>query len=461
MKLLPNLCAMLLLTGCASVKIEQQVAHTNQIATEFTYGQLHLAQDEAQRAELARRSQALLQGALTQRDAVLLALANSPALQALLFDSAAQSARAAQAGRLPNPLATFENLRAGNELELGRILSFGLLDLVTLPQRHSAAQQKIAHNQLLLVSDVIKQLSLVRQAWVNAVAAQQSLQYAKQIMQAADASAELAQRLRQVGNFSKLQHAREQAFYADAIVQVAHAEQAALAAREELVRSLGLDAAQAAILRLPDRLGDLPSTLRSEQEVKDFALVSRLDIQLAKAQLAVDAKAQGMKEIQTWLDLEFGVRRETSAAGSAKGIDATLRLPLFDLGEQQRTAMSAQTLASSYRLQAASRLASSHLRQSYATYQSSYQIARHYRDEILPLRKAISAETMLRYNGMLTSVFDVLADARQQIAAVQAAIAAQQQFWLAEANLQTNVIGIPSSIDTQESRMTSDAASPH
>ncbi len=458
MKALPNLCAILLLTGCASANLEQQLAHTNQVGQDFTYGQLRLAENAAQRAELTRTSTSLLQAPLQQREAVLLALANSPALQAMLFDNAAQSA---QAGRLPNPLFTFERLRAGDELELARMLSFGLLDLLSQPQRHSAAQQKLAQQQLMLATEVIKPVRLVRQAWVNAVAAQQSLHYAKQIMQAADASADLAQRLRQVGNFSKLQYAREQAFYADAIVQVANAEQAALSAREELVRSLGLDAKQAAQLSLPERLPDLPAVMRSEQEVKNFAIASRLDIQQAQAQLAFDAKAQGLNNIQSWLDVELGLRRDTHGAGSSKGFEATLRLPLFDLGEQQRAAMNAQTLVSSYRLQAASNAASSHLRQSYAAYQSNYQIARHYRDEIVPMRKAISAETVLRYNGMLTSVFTLLADAKVQIATVQAAIDAQKQFWLADANLQASLIGVPSSIAAPEARLPTDTTNAH
>ena len=35
----------------------------------------------------------------------------------------------------------------------------------------------------------------------------------------------------------------------------------------------------------------------------------------------------------------------------------------------------------------------------------------------MPLRKRISDENVLRYNGMLISVFELLADARQQVGA--------------------------------------------
>ena len=70
-------------------------------------------------------------------------------------------------------------------------------------------------------------------------------------------------------------------------------------------------------------------------------------------------------------------------------------------------------------------------------------MAKHYRDEIVPLRKSISEENLLRYNGMLIGVFELLADTREQINSVMAAIAAEQQFWLSEAALQASLIGKP------------------
>ncbi len=53
-----------------------------------------------------------------------------------------------------------------------------------------------------------------------------------------DASAELARRMEQVGNFNKLQRAREQGFYAEAALNLARAQQAHQAAR----RRAGMDA---------------------------------------------------------------------------------------------------------------------------------------------------------------------------------------------------------------------------
>ena len=65
-----------------------------------------------------------------------------------------------------------------------------------------------------------------------------------------------------VGNFSRLQRAREQAFLADATTQLTRAMAQAGAEREALVRKLGLDADDARRLQLPERLPELPAMPR-------------------------------------------------------------------------------------------------------------------------------------------------------------------------------------------------------
>ena len=57
------------------------------------------------------------------------------------------------------------------------------------------------------------------------------------------------------------------------------------------------------------------------------------------------------------------------------------------------------------------------------------------------LRKKISEEVLLRYNGMLASVFELLADSREQVAAVNAYLEALREFWLADASLQASLNG--------------------
>jgi outer membrane protein TolC len=85
--------------------------------------------------------------------------------------------------------------------------------------------------------------------------------------------------------------------------------------------------------------------------------------------------------------------------------------------------------------------AQSEVRETYHVYRTYYDVARHYREEIVPLRKRIADENVLRYNGMLISVFELLANAREQIASVNAYIEALRDFWIADSELQLALNG--------------------
>lgn len=453
------------LAGCASVGIDDALKDTNTNAQQFTGGNLELSRTKEQRERRAALSQELLAKPLSQSDAVQLALANSPSVQALIAQSWGDIAAANQTSRLPNPIFTFERMRLNSELELGRLLSFGLVDLILLPQRLSISRGQATQAKVQLTGAIVDQVTQVKLAWVRAVAAQQSLQYVEQVNKSAQASAELAHRMQLIGNFSKLQRARQQVFYADATTQLASARHATTAAREELIRILGLNDEQAAKLDLPDRLPDLPKTPREAKEVAATATEQRLDVQLARAQLDVAGRSQGLNLLSTFTDVEVGGRRDTvyeNAQGTKstrRGFELDIRLPLFDWGSAQRDALNAQSLAAANRYDATVRGASSQLREGYSAYRTAYDIARHYRDEIVPLRQAMADENVLRYNGMLIGVFELLAEARDQISSVTNAINAQQQFWLADAALAASVMGKPTSMGNSVASSAGEGAS--
>jgi outer membrane protein TolC len=83
----------------------------------------------------------------------------------------------------------------------------------------------------------------------------------------------------------------------------------------------------------------------------------------------------------------------------------------------------------------------SEARDAYRNYRSTYDIARHYRDEVVPLRKIISDEMILRYGAMQIDVFALLAEARQRINSSVSAIEARREFWLAHTDLSVAVVG--------------------
>ncbi|MEO5607862.1 MAG: transporter, partial [Polaromonas sp.] len=136
--------ASLALAGCASVNMDQAVRDANDTTHTFTQGKLELSRTEQQAQARASLTSELLAKPLGMNDAVQLALANSPAVQTLLAQSWADMAQANQTGRIANPVFTFERIRFADELELGRLLSFGLLDLLTLPRRLEISKDQMA-----------------------------------------------------------------------------------------------------------------------------------------------------------------------------------------------------------------------------------------------------------------------------------------------------------------------------
>lgn len=441
------IAAALLTTACAGVDMKRSIADTNRIAVDFTHGKLALAGSEAQRAAMRAAATELLEQPLDEAAAVQLALLQSAPLQERLAQAWMEQAQAAQSGRIANPLLLFERTRFRSELELDRLLSIGLLDLLTLPQRQRVASRRIQQARLQLTVDAVHFLTEVRGAWIAAVAAQQRLQYAGQVGESAAASAELARRMLQAGNFSPLASARQQTFQAEATALRSAAALADGSARERLIRVLSLSPSQAAALHLPQHLPDLPADPRTADDVNRTAVESRLDVRVADLQFDAATRAQGLTRLTSLIDIQAGARRDTvfdDAAGvsdSRRGIALDVQVPLFDDGGLQREAMNAQTLAAAARLEATLSAAHSLLRESYTAYQIRYQSAKYFRDEVLPLRKQIADENVLRYNGMLIGIFDLLADAREQSRSVMAAIDAQEQFWWADARLRATIMG--------------------
>ncbi|NMG32302.1 TolC family protein, partial [Aromatoleum evansii] len=441
--------AALLLGGCATSAIDGNYAELTRFGRENFGVDPHWLRSEADRAAMAERVDALLATPLSADDAVRLALGFSPASQVALAGAAAMSADATQSARLPNPVFAFERLLrssgAERELEIGQALSVSLLDILLLPARTAQADLRQRQKRLQAAMDLVRKVTAAREAWIRAVAAARFSAYADELRSAAESGAELARRMEANGNFSRLQRAREQALYADVVARQIRARQDALAAREALVRELGLPPAQAARLSLPERLPELPAAARDEAAVGQSAFDGRLDIRLARADLDRAARELGLTRVTSvvnGLDVAALRNRETGTPAQ-RGFAVELPLPLFDLGDAARAGTHARYLAAFNRSVQTGIAADAELRERYHAYRSAHDLARHYRDEIVPLRQNITDEMVMRYNGMLSGVFDLLANAQAQVTAMMQALEAERDFWLADAALQAALLGAP------------------
>jgi outer membrane protein TolC len=311
-----------------------------------------------------------------------------------------------------------------------------------MPIRSDLERRRFVLTQNQVAIEVLQVAADTRRAWVRAVAAQESAKYAGQVQQAAEASAELARRMAAAGNFSKLDQAREQVFHAEATAQLARARQTALAERERLTQLMGLWGDDIRF-SLPERLPDLPKAAGEIADIEARALKQRLDVQGAMKEAEGLAASLGLTKATGFISvIEVGYQRN-SASGLPRqtGYEIELRLPLFDWGGGRVARAEYTYMQAVNRAADAAVRARSEVREAYGAQRTAFDLAKHYRDEIVPLRKRISEENLLRYNGMLISVFELLADARQQIAAVNAYIEALRDYWIAESNLHMAMTG--------------------
>lgn len=430
------------LAGCASFSPDAGFSSIESAAKDKLGKDLRWARSTADVQTIDRRVQELLSGPLSVDDAVQVVLLNNRGLQGRFQDLGITEAEVVQAGRLPNPVFTFGRLRRGDEVEIDRGLHFNLARMLALPLVSQMEARRFEQVKREVTMDVVSLAAEARKAYFRALAAEETVRYMQQVKQTAEASAELARRMEQAGNFSKLARAREQAFYADAALGLARADQARRASRERLARLLGVWGEQAGF-RLPERLPDLPVEVRDQPDIEAVAFAQRLDVQAARLAAERTARNLGLTRTTRFINvLELGLVRNTSnEAARQTGWEIALELPLFDWSGARVARAEAIYMQTLHYAAETAINARSEVREAYGNYRAAYDIVRHQRDEIVPLKKRISEEQMLRYNGMIIGVFELLADARSQIASVSAYIDLLRDFWLAQSDLDMALLG--------------------
>ncbi len=438
--------AVVVLGGCAALAPDGGTSAVQALVRGKTGGldaRLPTADPSADQAAIAE----LLKAPVDAESAVRVALLNNPGLRGSLATLGVSDALRVQAGTLPNPHFSIGRFRMGDEVEIERLLTFNLVGLLTLPWKYQWQNQQHELAKLQAAQDVIRLAANTRKAWIAAVAAQQSAEYMRDVKEAAEAGGELARRMARVGNWSRLRQAREQVTLNDATAQLARAEQVAFSAREKLTRVMGLWGAQTQFL-LPKRLPDLPTQASAMADAETRALRERLDVRSSMAESRYVAQQMGFTKVLGYVEgMTIGLGRDSvfdnaaQTKESRRGVELELPLPLFDWGGARNARSKAMYVQSTSRVQEAAVNARSEAREAYFGYRTAYDLARHYRDEVVPLRKFIGDEMLLRYNGMLASAWDLLADSRAQVMAVNSALEAQRDFWLAETDLQTAMTG--------------------
>jgi outer membrane protein TolC len=292
-------------------------------------------------AEAAKSSAAvtqLMSRPLAPDDAVQVALLNNRGLRASFQDLQISEADLVQAGRLPNPRWDFSHAGGGGQVDVVETLSFNVLSLLTLPYAHEIEKQSFARMQTTVFLGVAQLAARTREAYFDAVAAHQSLEYRRQVSDAAETGAVLAQRMQAAGNWNDIDQAREQVFYADATRDLTRAEAADVATREKLQSLLGIsgDADSAPTLELAPALPDLPAGIEALPDVERTVLQNRIDLQMMHQNIEALARRLKLVRATRFVNvLDLGpswVQQGPRDAPHERGYAITLEVPIFDDG---------------------------------------------------------------------------------------------------------------------------------
>ena len=461
-----------LLAGCVSpgeFPIDRGFAQVSAAARPVTKTESVWATDAVAQSRNEASVHAFVAGRTIDADtAVKVALLNNRDLQADYADLGIAVADLWQESLPVNPviaLGTNPNMmtQAVEGLVIANVLAYA-----TRGQRVAIAETRVRQAQDRAVEKTLALALETRRAWVEAAAAWGVVGELNRALVAADAAAELSAELGRTGAFPKIEQARSQAFYAELTAEKARAVLAARLAKESLTRLLGLWGADLSY-EVPNALPPLPRTIRDESAIERAALENRVDLRIARLELEALARSYGLTRATRYLtDLQVAAGAEwereesTSEENGREATDIEHRLtprvevefeiPIFDTGAARMRKAELEIMRATNRLAARAVAVRSEARAAHVAYRGRYDIARHYRDAVVPLRETVEAESLLNYNGMITSTFDLLADTRARIESVRAALDARRDFYLAEIDVTAAIWGggVSGSAPTEE-----------
>lgn len=456
-KLISCVILPLVLAGCTTDYAAKDAGFGNASlgSTQATGKQTVWIQNQKQAQATRDRVKALMaKKTIDVETAVQVALLNNRSLQASYADLGDSAADAWQ-----TQLSVFPTFSVGLSgmgtpgLEAYRVLegaiAANILALATYDRNIKLADNRFRQAQLKASISTISLAAETRRAWINAVAAWENVAYLNQAKVAADASSELAKKIGEAGSMPKGEQAREHVFYAELTGDTAKARLSAKLAKEELVRLMGLSGSDIDF-QIPNRLPNLPRTLIKRDDIEAEAIAKRMDLQVSRLELQATAQSYKLEDatrIVTDIELVGAYEKERDREDGrvlsdiSRTASLEFTIPIFDSGQARLRKGELAYMRAANQLAAQAVNVRSEARSAHVAYRSNYDIARHYRNNVLPLRNAIEEQSMLNYNGMITSTFELISDTRDKIVSTILAVNAKRDFWLAEANLAPVVYG--------------------
>ena len=428
------------LASCASVPRDAGLTDVQQAVSTRTSQSIEW-NAEPPAADDARIA-AMLQDELTADEAVAIAMANSPRLQATLADLGVARADLIEASTITNPIFEFEIRYPGEPAHPYELrIAQSLVELIRLPRRRAAGRAAFAAAQMRVTSEIVRFGADVRASYFDALAASQHVAMSRTQYESAQTAAELAMKQHAAGNITDLDLENEQALYEQAKLDLARAERALLLAREALIRGMGLRNAGAE-WRVAETFPDPPAAELDQPQLEQLAATRRLDIAIAQRDLEAARQRVPLSRLTALEHTEVDVHYEREPEGEyTVGPGIELPIPIFNTGRAARTRAEAELLRARHTLNALLTESASEIRSARIALAETRARVDYFRDVLLPRRKRIVELTKLEHNAMLIGIFQLLQAKQNEVQAQREYIEAQREYWTARVDLDRAING--------------------
>lgn len=442
----------LLMAGCATSSPEAAFSTVQKQLDDRAQLVATWPRTEKDRSEAAAAVTELLASEVTVDSAVRIALLNNRGLRATFEELGLSQAGLAAATRLPNPsfdasLRWPSTAPRGPNVEFG--LSLPLLESLLLPARKRVAQNRLLQTQYRVSHEVLALVAEVRRAGYEVLAQQELRRRLEVIGEINAASADVARRQFEAGNIPRLELVQLQASAQQTQVEQARADAEIRVAQERLNQLLGLASEQTGWKMAPV-LPPLPASDDLPGDLEAVAEEQRLDLAALRAEAVLSQNAFNLKRRTRLLPGEVNLGLDTereSDGGRLSGPRIAVELPLFDQGQPELARLAAELRQVQDRTEALSADIGSDVRTAREMLRASRQAAEFYLNTLLPQRRSILRESLLHYNAMQKSVYELLAAKEQQQVTERQSIEALRDYWLARTELERAVGRLLPSID--------------
>jgi outer membrane protein, heavy metal efflux system len=412
-------------------------------------------------AAVEQRVKELLGKPLDAEAAAWLAVLHSPTLRADYAELARAGGGVAASRQIANPELEAEILFQDGDRHLELAVVQDVTQLLGLLPRARGADAKLDAARRRAVARTITRATEARIALYRVAAAERVLERRRSIADGVVASADLARRVHAAGNLTNLDLARQELFEAQVGLEVADAEVAVKAARERLNALLGLTGAQTSWVVAPGGLPD-PETAPSLLGLETEAVAASLDLEALRSDREAAAQGIGAARLKSFVPhLGLGAAAKQEGDGWAVGPLVSLSLPLWNWGQGERAIAWAELRGTQHRAQALAAEVRAAARTLGAELGVAHARAVALRTRLLPLRDRMLAESVLAYNAMNLSVFELLVARREAIATEVQYVDALLAYWTAAARVEQLRDGaLPAGWGSEPARSASPTSTP-